>query len=222
MHVWHGSIGGGDKTALKINDTGKAKNAYKITRHRAGHTGNVGISEHLFKEAVRISRDSFASVISEEEVTRLVLGKSLLLVAYDASNLKNVGFASSHYSNNICNFSSAAVVKSAQNNGIYFLFNRWRISEGLNNDLSTFTVTTQNPNVEKGISYALGTFIEEGRIKGYSVQRGYIRGYYGRMLTTEVPVSSDEGINREFSSLNYMRGDAFCITFAVKKRRGSF
>ncbi len=208
--------------ALKINYVTETKNAYRITKRRADYTGEVGISEELFKDAIRISRDSFASVISEDEVKNLITGCSLMLVAYNTDNMQRVGFAASHYEGNTCYFSSAAIMKSEQSNGLYHIFNRWRIKEGLGNGFNIFTVTTQNPKVEKGIASAMYAFLEKGTIDGYSVQRDQIRGYYGRMLTTEVPRSSDESTNRIFSHLDYNRGDAFYISFSVRKRTRFF
>ena len=208
--------------ALKINYATETKNAYKITKRRAGYTGEVGITEELFKDLVRVSQDSFAPAISEDEVKIMITGVSLLLLAYNADNLQRVGFATSYYEKNTCYFSSAAIINSEQSNGLYYLFNRWRIREGFGNGYNTFTVTTQNPKVEKGITRAMRSFLEEGTIDGYSVQRDHIRGYYGRMLTTEVPRSSDESINRPFYSLDYGRGDAFYISFSVRKRRRFF
>jgi hypothetical protein len=205
--------------ALKIDYVTETRNAYTITKRRANYTGEVGISEELFKDAVRISRDSFAPVISDEEVKNLIIGNSLLLVAYNAYNMQRVGFAASYYEKNACYFSSSAIMKTEQGNGLYHIFNRMRIKEGMSNGFNTFTVTTQNPKVEKGIASAMNSFLEEGVIAGYSVQRDPIRGYYGRMLTTEVPRSSDERINRPFSCLNYGRGDAFYISFSVRKKR---
>ena len=208
--------------ALKIDYVTETKNAYTITKRRANYTGEVGISEELFKDVVRISRDSFAPVISDEEVKNLIIGNSLLLVAYNADSMQRVGFAASYYEKNACYFSSSAIMKTEQGNGLYHMFNRLRIRDGLGNGFNTFTVTTQNPKVEKGIASAMNSFLEEGVIDGYSVQRDSIRGYYGRMLTTEVPRSSDECINRPFSYLNYERGDAFYLSFSVRKRRTFF
>ena len=208
--------------ALKIDYATETNNVYKITKRRADYTGEVGISEELFKDVVRISKGAFAPVISEDEVKNLIVGNSLLLVAYHADNMQRVGFAASHYEKDTCYFSSAAILKSEQRNGLYQTFNRWRISEGLGNGFSTFTVTTQNPKVEKGITSAMNAFLEKGIIEGYSVQRDRILGYYGRMITTEVPRSSTESVNRMFSYLDYNRGDAFYISFSVKKRRRLF
>ena len=208
--------------ALKIGYATETKNAYKITQRRAGYTGEVGIHDELFKDLTRIARDSFAPVISDDEVKTMVTGVSLMLLAYNTDNLQRVGFATSYYEKNTCYFSSAAIMNSEQSNGLYYLLNRWRIREGLGNGYNTFTVTTQNPKVENGITRAMRSFLEEGTIDGYSVQRDSIRGYYGRMLTTEVPRSSDESINRPFYSLDYGRGDAFYISFSVRKRRRFF
>lgn len=208
--------------ALKIDYATETKNAYKITKHRADYTGEVGISEELFKDVVRISKGAFAPVISENEIKDLIVGNSLLLVAYHTDNMQRVGFAASRYENDICYFSSAAIIKSEQCNGLYQTFNRWRISEGLGNGFSTFTVTTQNPKVERGIASAMNVLLEKGIIEGYSVQREHIRGLYGRMLTADIPRSSDERINRLFSHLDYNRGDAFFISFSVRKRRRFF
>ena len=212
----------GDIMALKIDYAPETKNTYKITKRKADYNGEVYISEELFKDGVRISRDSFAPVISDEEVKNLIIGNSLLLVAYNAENMQRVGFAASYYEKNACYFSSSAIMKTEQGNGLYYIFNRLRIRDGIGNGFNTFTVTTQNPKVEKGIASAMNSFLEEGFIDGYSVQRDPIRGYYGRMLTTEVPRSSDERINRPFSYLNYGRGDAFYISFLVRKRRKFF
>ena len=62
----------------------------------------------------------------------------------------------------------------------------------------------------------------EGRISGYSVQREVIRGCYGRLITDHIPRSSEERINRLFSVLDYMRGDAFQISFVTSRAKKLF
>ena len=96
--------------------------------------------------------------------------------------------------------------------------NRLRIKDGLKRGYNDFTVLTQNPRVERSIDRAMGTLCEEGLIAGYDVKRELIKKCYRRMMTDEIPRSSDERINNAFSVINYKKGDAFQITFSVKPR----
>ena len=137
--------------ALRADYSAETKNAYTITKHKAGYSREPVINRELFEEILRISRDSFTRTISKEEVTNLIQHNHLLLVAYDTGSMQTVGFASSHYTNDFCYLSSAAIIKSEQGKGLYQMFNRLRISDGLSNGFNTFTVTTQNPKVENGI-----------------------------------------------------------------------
>jgi hypothetical protein len=207
--------------ALRADYSTETEKTYRIAKHKA-NSGDPNINKELFEEIFRISRASFTPVISKEEVTNLIKDSALLIVAYDKDKMQPVGFASSHYTDDFCYLSSAAIIKSEQGKGLYQMFNRLRISDGLSKGFDTFTVTTQNPRVENGISCTFDALLMEGRISGYSMQREVIRGCYGRLITGYIPRSSEERINRLFSMLDYTRGDAFQISFVASRTRKFF
>lgn len=203
--------------ALKIdNATNNAQ--YAITKHRAGYTGEVELKPKIFKEVIRVVKDSFAQDLSQGHLQKMIYGSSLLLVVSRADTNVKVGVASLSYEDKECYFSCAAIVKSERGNGLYYVMNRLRIKDGLSRGYTAFTVLTQNPKVERSIARAMETLREEGLIAGHDVKRELIRKCYRRMLTDEVPKSSDERINNAFSVINYKKGDAFQITFSVKPR----
>ena len=191
---------------------------YAVSKRSADWLGEVTVSPELMKDLLRIAKSSFEPHVPEKNIERMVSGNSMLLIASKAQTKERIGFAGAFYDENEYYFSTAAIIRSEQGNGLYHLFNRLRIRDGINRGFRIFTVTTQNPRVEHSIDRAMDSLINDGLILGYAVQRSMIRGYYGMRITPESQRCSDERVNMEFSRLRPEKGDAFNVAFSVKPR----
>jgi hypothetical protein len=192
---------------------------YSITKHKAAWGRSIDLDKSEFKDAIRVAKNAFTPTASERWITGLLTANNLLLSACRKDLNVKVGFAASEYQTDECHFVTAFIARSEQSNGIYYIFNKLRISDGLDEGFSIFTVTTQNPNVERGVSRAMQYFINQGNISSYSLTRELRRRTLPKMLTPCVPRCPDESINSKYYSLNYKKGDAFRLTFSVERRK---
>ena len=189
--------------------------AYSLVKYIAGYEGKIHLNDTEFKDILRVAKDAFGPFMSESEVEKVVMPNTLLWIASRDNNV--VGFTASSYKHDTIYLAAAAIVISEQRKGLYHVFNRLRIEDGLNKNFSIFTTRTQNPNVERGIIHALEILKSEHLISGYTIKHDILPSVYGRTLTRIVPKSSNEDINQIFSVLNYNRGDAFHITFSITR-----
>jgi len=192
---------------------------YSIARQKAVWGRSVDIDKSELKDVMRVAKNAFTQTASERWITNLLTANSLLLSAYRKDTGAKVGFAASEYQSDECHLVTAFIARSEQNQGIYYMFNKLRIADGLDEGFSIFTVTTQNPNVERGLSRAMQYFITQGNISSYSLTRELRRRTLPRMLTPHVPICPDESINGNYHKLNYKNGDAFRLTFSVARRK---
>ncbi len=192
---------------------------YSITQQKAAWGRSIDVDKSELKDVMRVAKNAFAQTASERWITRLLTANNLLLSACRKDTKAKVGFAASEYQSDECHLVTAFIARSEQNNGIYHMFNKLRISDGLGEGFSIFTVTTQNPNVERGVSRAMQYFIYQGNISSYSLTRELRRRTLPKMLTPYVPKCPDESINSNYYSLNYKKGDAFRLTFSVARKK---
>ena len=192
---------------------------YSITKHKAAWGNSVDIDKSEFKDVIRVAKNAFTTTTSERWITGLLTANNLLLSAYRRDTNAKVGFAASEYHTDECHFVTAFIARSEQSNGIYHMFNKLRISDGLDEGFSIFTVTTQNPNVERGVSKAMEYFTDQGNISSYSLTRELKRRTLPKMLTQFVPKCQDQDLNELYLTLNYKKGDAFRLTFSVTRRK---
>lgn len=126
--------------------------------------------------------------------------------------------------------SAAFVKRSERGNGLYKALTKARLKAAMDyiryvandSDVIHFYISTrtQNPNVEAGITSALKEMTEEkGELISFGkAERTLIAGAYGRMLTDEIPLTSDDGLNAEYAKLDYKKGDAYLLRFSVNTK----
>lgn len=189
---------------------------YSITKHTADLDGKIRLNSDEFKSIVRIAKDAFGPSMSDDEVEKVVIPSTSLWIASKGG--VDIGFTAATQKQNEFYLAAAAIIKKERGKGLYSIFNRLRLNEGLDKNFSVFTTRTQNPNVERGITVALESLKTEHCIEGYAIKHDIIPGVYGRLLTEKVQKSPYENITQIFSALNYERGDAFYITFSVTRK----
>lgn len=192
---------------------------YAIAQQKAAWGRSIDINKSEIKDVMRVAKNAFTQTTSERWITSLLTANNLLLSAYRKDTEAKVGFAASEYQSDECHLVTAFIARSEQNQGIYYMFNKLRILDGLDEGFSIFTVTTQNPNVERGISRAMQYFVDQGNLSSYSLTRELKRRTLPKMLTPHVPKCPDESINSNYLQLNYKKGDAFRLTFSVARKK---
>ncbi len=176
----------------------------------------IVLPEKTIDELVQAAIDSFGSSMGRDEVIQHLLPNDVLFVAYDKQQ-KAFAFAAGNYrsGNNSSDYfylAGAVVSPAYQGKGVYTHLTELRIQHSFLNgrDLPIKT-RTQNPNVEDGIFRA---FVKVCGISPSDVvvKREIIPGLYGRQLTKTLP----REISREspYAQLDYVRGDAFELTFS--------
>jgi hypothetical protein len=188
---------------------------YSIKKYAVEPDERIRLESNELKSVVRIAKDAFGSSMPDNEVKRVIMPNTFLWIAYKEGI--GVGFTAATQKQNEIYLAAAAIVKSERGKGLYPIFNKLRIEEGLNKNFSIFTTRTQNPNVERGITNTLEVLKSNHQIKGYVIKHDLVPGVYGRLLTEEIQKSPDSSINQTFSILNHKRGDAFYITFSVTR-----
>lgn len=78
---------------------------------------------------------------------------------------------------------------------------------------------TQNPNIERSLQKILATLVSQGKISAYQLSRQKIEGLYGRMLTKKQPKCADIELNNIYASLNYQKGDAYCLKISLERAK---
>ena len=197
----------------------KHNGEYEITQQKAVWGKSIDMPKAELKDAIRVAKNAFTSTTSERWITNLLTANNLLLSVHRKNPNAAVGFAASEYHTDECHFVTAFIAKPERGNGIYYMLNKLRISDGLEEGFSVFTVTTQNPNVERGLSRAMHYFVNQGSISSYSLTRELKRRTLPRMLTPDVPKCPDQNLNEHYLSLNHKKGDAFKLAFSVVRRR---
>jgi hypothetical protein len=192
---------------------------YEIIKQKSAWGKSIDIDKSELKDAIRVAKNAFTNNTSDRWIARLLATNNLLLSACRKDTKTAVGFAASEYQTDECHFVTAFVAKPDRGNGIYYMLNKLRISDGLGEGFSVFTVTTQNPNVERGLLRAINYFIDQGSISSYSLTRELKRRTLPRMLTPDVPKCPDQNLNEHYLSLNHKKGDAFKLAFSVERRR---
>ena len=192
---------------------------YAITQQKAVWGKTVDIDRSELKDVMRVAKNAFTHTASERWITSLLTSNNLLLSACRKDTNTKVGFAASEYHTDECHLVTAFIAQSEQNNGVYYMFNKLRINDGLEEGFSIFTVTTQNPNVERGLLKAMQYFIDKGNLSAFSLTRELKRRTLPKMLTPYIPKSPDESINSNYYSLNYKKGDAFRLTFSATRKK---
>jgi hypothetical protein len=157
--------------------------------------------------------------MDDEEAKSHITGGDDIFVARDNSG-KCIGFAVSELKHDgnckLLVFGGAAVDREYQNNGLYKSLNGQRISLAADLGCTSIMTRTQNPCVERGILDAMEEAKDAGVISAYALSERKMQiGAYGRMLTQEKPLSNDTILNKEYAKLNYGRGDAYELYFAI-------
>jgi hypothetical protein len=153
--------------------------------------------------------------MTAEEVKAHVIPVDRLYIARE--RLEVVGFASLNFCEDFSYLAGTAVHPSKQGSGLYSSFARFRILDSLDMGFEQMKTRTQNPIIEHTLRKAFSSLVREGKISSFSVQRELVQGIFGRMLTKEIPKSRDETINIHYASLDYRGGDAFMLSFEVKR-----
>ncbi len=117
-------------------------------------------------------------------------------------------------------FAAAAVASDMQGEGLYSEMNRKRVADVIGNgyEFTPLVFTrTQNPLVEAGISSALKEFKGKGRYMGFTLERRFVPGVYGEMLTgTKPPRSPEKHVQQAYDGLDVEKGDAFVLIFHLE------
>ena len=193
--------------------------SYEIEKHSAEPDGNIHLDEFKVREVIRVAQDGFGPTMSEEEIKNVVIPNTILFIAH--RNRITVGFEASSYSKhpemNDLYLAAGAVVKSEWGHGLFTLLNRLAVQDGLDQGFRNITARTQNPTIEGAIIRSLDLLRGDSQISEYTIKREFLEAQYGRMLTKEIPLSKNESINQIYAKLNYKRGDAYFLTFSVKR-----
>jgi hypothetical protein len=115
-----------------------------------------------------------------------------------------------------CYLQGATVSKEAWGNGVYKQMNELRIREGIDAKLPLVFTRTQNPRVEKGILAVLEKFKKQNIIKDFQLNRIFVEGCYGTMLTKDEPILDSTDTGEAFKKLNFRAGDAYVLTFELE------
>lgn len=152
--------------------------------------------------------DLVVSVVSRE--TNNVIGFSSLQ-RKTSGELKLVG-----YPENLRGFyfGASVIAEPFQGQGIYLVLNWTKIHLGLEEGIDFIAMHTQNPKVENGVSRALDMFVSSGNLKGYTLDRIYNPGFFGRQLTKDT-LEVREGSC--YSELNMDFGDCFNLIYLLQK-----
>lgn len=187
---------------------------YEITKRTARSDGNIHPDKNTLKELIRVAKEGFGGSMPEEEIKRTILPNTELFIAY-LDNV-TVGLAASKHKDGEIYLAAVAVVQEEQGKGLFHIFTKLCIEQGLDKGLTNLTTRTQNPHIEKGIRNVLEDLQRDSRISGYTIRRELLTGVYGRMLTSRRPITSDDTLHEIFSRLDYRRGDAYLITFSFE------
>lgn len=113
-------------------------------------------------------------------------------------------------------FAAGAVARAFQHRGVYGQLNMLRVRQAVERGQRLIFTRTQNPFVEAGIQHALTSFGVTPQ-----VERHYVAGCYGQMLTASRPVHRDPQLNQHYDRLDYDAGDAFVLMYHLRDRRKS-
>ncbi|MBI3334689.1 hypothetical protein HYZ97_04325 [Candidatus Pacearchaeota archaeon] len=164
--------------------------------------------------AVSVALRAFGRGMSAREVTEHVLPVDVLYLAWKADVV--VGFASLSFNQSPPYFAGTVVDPAHQGEKIYMTLARQRILDTIERGHNSFMTRTQNPVIEHALTRSLTSLVAEQHIKNFDIRRELAPKVYGRMLTAERPFSRDETVNTIYAQLNYMRGDAFKLTFVLQ------
>lgn len=173
------------------------------------------MSEADIQGLVQLAVSTFGPGMSAEEVKEHILPVDRLYVARDNGAI--VGFASLNFSPDFSYLAGTAVHPKKQGSGLYHDFAKERILDSLEKGLEKIKTRTQNPIIEHTLRNSFACLVQEKIIENFSFHRELLEGLYGRMLTKAIPKSRDMEVNNAYSSLNYARGDAFMLSFEVKR-----
>ena len=185
---------------------------YEITKYEKKE-GKIDLPRRTLDQLVKVTIDTFGPGMGRNEVEEHVFAGDLLYVASDIEGM--VGFASAefNYEDHSLSLAGAVVHPKVQKHGIYKDFTALRIKDGLEKNYFFINTTTQNPKIEYAIRSVLEDFVSSEAIKGFLLHRKRIHSLYGRMLTSEIPLSKDKNLNELYSKLNYSVGDAYSLSF---------
>lgn len=176
----------------------------------------IVLLEKTIDDLVQAATSSFGPSMNRGEVLQHLLPNDVLFVAYDREQKAFAFAAGNHRSgDNSADYfylAGAVVSPANQGKGVYTHLTELRIEHSFLNgrDLPIKT-RTQNPNVEDGILRAFAK-VKEISPSDVVVTREIIQGLYGRQLTTTLPREISE--QSPYSQLDYVRGDAFELTFS--------
>ena len=162
-------------------------------------------NKHIL-EMCEVAQKAFGPTMEREEVEEHILPTDFLVVGYTD---RIVGFSTAQITKDSIDLVGAAIEPSYQGNGLYQHLTSQRILFGLRRSRSIAEFRTQNQRVEHGKRRSLDTLIQAGFLQRYEIERNKKLKFYGRMLTDQQPISSQEDINEVYSSLDYTAGDAF-------------
>lgn len=186
---------------------------YRILRVGNKVGGDIDVDNKTISNLITVARDGFGKFISNEEVIEHVVRRDALFIAYKDD--KEIGFSTFSRNGSDMYLGGAVVIKKEQNNGLYGLLTKVRIVEAINNKITTVTTNTQNPSVEQGIVKIFKEAKTLGKIQDFTMKREMVPNLYGRMLTRQIPKSTNSDLNLIYSHLNYGNGDAFRITIEI-------
>jgi hypothetical protein len=190
-----------------------------IIKYKAESNGKISLIEPDIKDLIRIAKDAFRDDMPDKDVRSRVTQNSVLLIA-NRDNII-VGFEASGYSihqRNELYIAAVAVASSEQGQGLFRKLNKIVIEDGLNQGFTNITAYTQNPNVDKGMIATLDTLKGERQFGGYTIMREKHEKHYTGLLTRERQFSkTDESMNKIYAELNSEKGDAYFLTFSVKR-----
>lgn len=110
-------------------------------------------------------------------------------------------------------FAACAIAKRCQGTGLYDQFNQRRLRLALDNGAQQVYTRTQNPRVEEGIVREFNRAVDEGYMRSFAVGRQALRGFYGAMLTSDIPRAN----HLSYDDLDYAKGDAYMLQFDIIK-----
>lgn len=192
------------------------RGSYKIVKYVCdSESKKISLNEQLLDQLVGVARDGFGKDMSLNDIIDHIVPNSVVFVAYRDGVA--VGFATSNYEQNNLYLVGAVIYRSEQNKGLYRLLTLLRLEDGLRDNIFSVTTRTQNPHVERGITWALEKLSYKRGISGYEIRREKLDNVYEGMLTSDKPLTSDSVTNEIYSNLDYERGDAYFITFNLRR-----
>jgi hypothetical protein len=163
----------------------------------------------FINDLVEIAMDAFGPGMTVGEVLEHVYPTDKLYIAQVGG--KSVGFATLKLEEDSGDLAGTAIRPGFQGNGLYSEFCRRRVTDARTAGKNSITLRTQNPKVELGVKRTLEKMYKTEVVP----QRGIRPMLYGRKLTEERPFSGVEAIDKDFSRLDYERGDGFALEFKL-------